>query len=187
MARIPEEIIDEVRQSNDVVEVLGQYLSLKKTGSTYKALCPFHQERTPSFVVTPAKQIWHCFGCGKGGNVISFLMEHDKVSFIEALRTLAKRANITLPSSDDYKVRGLTTFYTRPTSSPPNFSRSDWPPASEPPPGNISRTAASASQSVEFFPAGIRPQRLGGSDQGGRQAGPEPAAAEGGRTYNRPR
>lgn len=103
MARIPEEIIDEVRQSNDVVEVLGQYLSLKKTGSTYKALCPFHQERTPSFVVTPVKQIWHCFGCGKGGNVISFLMEHDKVSFIEALRTLAKRANITLPTSDDYK------------------------------------------------------------------------------------
>jgi DNA primase len=111
MARIPEEIIDEVRQSNDVVEVLGQYLSLKKTGSTYKALCPFHQERTPSFVVTPAKQIWHCFGCGKGGNVISFLMEHDKVSFIEALRTLAKRANITLPSSDDYKEGAHDLLY----------------------------------------------------------------------------
>ncbi|MDQ7798896.1 MAG: DNA primase [Candidatus Edwardsbacteria bacterium] len=111
MARIPEEIIDDVRQSNDVVEVLGQYLSLKKTGSTYKALCPFHQERTPSFVVTPAKQIWHCFGCGKGGNVISFLMEHDKVSFIEALRTLAKRANITLPSSDDYKEGAHDLLY----------------------------------------------------------------------------
>lgn len=111
MARIPEEIIDEVRQSNDVVEVLGQYLSLKKTGSTYKALCPFHQERTPSFVVTPVKQIWHCFGCGKGGNVISFLMEHDKVSFIEALRTLAKRANITLPTSDDYKEGAHDLLY----------------------------------------------------------------------------
>ncbi len=111
MARIPEEIIDEVRQSNDVVEVLGQYLSLKKTGSTYKALCPFHQERTPSFVVTPVKQIWHCFGCGKGGNVISFLMEHDKVSFIEALRTLAKRANITLPSSDGYKEGAHDLLY----------------------------------------------------------------------------
>jgi len=111
MARIPEEIIDEVRQSNDVVEVLGQYLSLKRTGSTYKALCPFHQEKTPSFVVTPAKQIWHCFGCGKGGNVISFVMEHDKVSFIEALRTLAKRANITLPSSDDYKEGAHDLLY----------------------------------------------------------------------------
>jgi DNA primase len=111
MTRIPEEIIDEVRQSNDVVEVLGQYLTLKRTGSTYKALCPFHQEKTPSFVVTPAKQIWHCFGCGKGGNVISFVMEYDKVSFIEALRTLAKRANITLPSSDDYKEGAHDLLY----------------------------------------------------------------------------
>lgn len=111
MARIPEEIIDEVRQSNDVVEVLGQYLSLKRTGSTYKAICPFHQEKTPSFVVTPAKQIWHCFGCGKGGNVISFVMEYDKVSFIEALRTLAKRANITLPSSDGYKEGAHDLLY----------------------------------------------------------------------------
>lgn len=111
MARIPEEIIDEVRRSNDVVEVLGQHLSLKKTGATYKALCPFHQEKTPSFVVTPSKQIWHCFGCGKGGNVISFLMEYDRVSFIEALRTLAKRANITLPSSGDYQEGAHDLLY----------------------------------------------------------------------------
>lgn len=111
MARIPEEIIDEVRRSNDVVEVLGQYLSLKKMGATYKALCPFHQEKTPSFVVTPSKQIWHCFGCGKGGNVISFLMEYDRVTFIEALRSLAKRANITLPPSGDYQEGAHDLLY----------------------------------------------------------------------------
>jgi DNA primase len=101
---IPEDIIDAVRQSSDVVDVIGQYLPLKKAGNTYKTLCPFHQEKTPSFNVNPQKQIWHCFGCGKGGNVFSFLMEYDKVSFVEAVKTLAQKAGIRIPESRaDYK------------------------------------------------------------------------------------
>ena len=99
MAQIPEHIIDEIRQASDVVAVVGQYLPLKKMGNTYKTLCPFHQEKTPSFNVNPQKQIWHCFGCGKGGNVYTFLMEYDKVSFVEAVRTLAQKAGIKIPET----------------------------------------------------------------------------------------
>jgi DNA primase len=99
MAQIPEHIIDEIRQASDVVAVVGQYLPLKKMGNTYKTLCPFHQEKTPSFNVNPQKQIWHCFGCGKGGNVYTFLMEYDKVSFVEAVRTLAAKAGIKIPET----------------------------------------------------------------------------------------
>ncbi|MDP2808431.1 MAG: CHC2 zinc finger domain-containing protein, partial [bacterium] len=99
MAQIPEHIIDEIRQASDVVAVVGQYLPLKKMGATYKTLCPFHQEKTPSFNVNPQKQIWHCFGCGKGGNVYTFLMEYDKVSFVEAVRTLAQKAGIKIPET----------------------------------------------------------------------------------------
>ncbi|MBI4725727.1 DNA primase [candidate division TA06 bacterium] len=96
---IPEHIIDEIRQASDVVDIVGQYLPLKKMGATYKTLCPFHQEKTPSFNVNPQKQIWHCFGCGKGGNVYTFLMEYDKVSFVEAVRTLAQKAGIKIPEA----------------------------------------------------------------------------------------
>lgn len=104
MAQIPEHIIDEIRQASDVVDIVGQYLPLKKMGNTYKTLCPFHQEKTPSFNVNPQKQIWHCFGCGKGGNVYTFLMEYDKVSFVEAVRTLAQKAGIKVPETRaDYK------------------------------------------------------------------------------------
>jgi DNA primase len=104
MAQIPEHIIDEIRQASDVVDIVGQYLPLKKMGNTYKTLCPFHQEKTPSFNVNPQKQIWHCFGCGKGGNVYTFLMEYDKVSFVEAVRTLAQKAGIKIPETRaDYK------------------------------------------------------------------------------------
>ncbi|MDO9026310.1 MAG: DNA primase, partial [bacterium] len=99
MAQIPEHIIDEIRQASDVVDIVGQYLPLKKMGNTYKTLCPFHQEKTPSFNVNPQKQIWHCFGCGKGGNVYTFLMEYDKVSFVEAVRTLAQKAGIKIPET----------------------------------------------------------------------------------------
>ncbi|MDI6740937.1 MAG: DNA primase [Candidatus Edwardsbacteria bacterium] len=112
MPRIPDDIIDEVRQANDVVEVIGSYIPLKKTGASWKARCPFHQEKTPSFNVNVQKQIWHCFGCGKGGNVFSFLMEHEHVSFIEAVRTLARRAGITLPAaSQEYQAGGHDLLY----------------------------------------------------------------------------
>jgi DNA primase len=96
--RIPDALIDEIRSSSDIVEVISASLKLKKRGKNYVGLCPFHQEKSPSFNVSPDRQMYHCFGCGAGGNVFTFIMETEKVSFIEAVRTLADRAGIILPS-----------------------------------------------------------------------------------------
>ncbi len=93
---IPQETIDQIRQATDIVQLIGEYLRLKKRGRNSLALCPFHTEKTPSFNVSSDKQIFHCFGCGKGGNIYTFLMEHEKMSFVEAVRFLAQRANITI-------------------------------------------------------------------------------------------
>ncbi len=111
MPLIPDEIIDEVRQATDIVAVIGQHLPLKKAGANYRTLCPFHQEKTPSFNVNPQKQIWHCFGCGKGGNVFTFLTEYEKVSFGEAVRTLAKKAGIRIPEGPGEKPEGHDLLY----------------------------------------------------------------------------
>ncbi len=94
---IPQEILDEIVARNDIVTVINEYVPLKRRGSNYQGLCPFHNEKTPSFSVSPAKQIFHCFGCGKGGNVFKFVMEIEGISFLEAAEKLAKRAGITLP------------------------------------------------------------------------------------------
>ena len=99
--RYSETIIDEVRQSNDIVDVIGQYVHLKRSGRNYFGLCPFHNEKSPSFSVSPDKQIFHCFGCGVGGNVFSFVSKIENISFIEAVQNLASRANITLPTIED--------------------------------------------------------------------------------------
>ncbi len=96
---IPPETIEQIRQATDIVAVIGEYLRLKKKGRAFWAVCPFHTEKTPSFQVNPDRQIYHCFGCGKGGNAISFLMEHEKMSFIETIRHLAQKANITIRES----------------------------------------------------------------------------------------
>lgn len=90
-------VVDDVRMASDIVEVISQYVPLKKSGSNFKGLCPFHQEKSPSFMVHPAKQIFHCFGCAVGGDVFSFLMKHDNMNFPEALAALAERARIQLP------------------------------------------------------------------------------------------
>jgi len=111
MPRIPDEIIDEVRQATDIVAVISEHLPLKRAGQNYRCLCPFHQEKTPSFNVNPQKQIWHCFGCGKGGNVFTFLTEYEKVSFAEAVRTLAKRAGIRIPELPGEKPEGHDLLY----------------------------------------------------------------------------
>ncbi|ASK63166.1 DNA primase [Virgibacillus phasianinus] len=97
--QIPEETIEEVRKANDIVDVIGEYVQLKKQGKNYFGLCPFHGEKTPSFSVTQEKQIFHCFGCGKGGNVVTFIMEMEKFSFFEAMEHLASRSGITLPET----------------------------------------------------------------------------------------
>ena len=106
--RIPDSKIDEVRSASDIVDVIGSYVRLKKRGKNFLGLCPFHQEKTPSFNVSAEKQMYHCFGCGVGGNVFTFVMEHDKVSFIEAVRTLAQRAGIALPEEGTEDRREAT-------------------------------------------------------------------------------
>lgn len=95
-----EETIEEVRNGNDIVDVIGSYVKLSKKGSNYMGLCPFHGEKTASFSVSASRQMYHCFGCGVGGNVVTFLMEYENCSFPEAIKMLAERAGIKLPEVD---------------------------------------------------------------------------------------
>lgn len=98
---IPQEVIEKVRESNDIVDIVSEYVSLKKRGKNFVGLCPFHSEKTPSFSVQQNKQMYYCFGCGEGGNVITFLMKHRNLSFVEAVKQLAERANIVIPDKDN--------------------------------------------------------------------------------------
>lgn len=96
----PDELVEEVRAKNDIVDVISGYVRLQKKGSSYFGLCPFHNEKSPSFSVSRQKQMYYCFGCGAGGNVFTFLMEYENYSFLEALRFLADRAGVELPEQD---------------------------------------------------------------------------------------
>ena len=111
MARYNDEIIDEIRNSNNILDVVSQYVVLKRSGRSYSGLCPFHKEKSPSFYVSPDKQIFHCFGCGEGGDVIGFIKKIENISFKEAIETLAEKSNITLPalsnSDRDEKLQNL--------------------------------------------------------------------------------
>ncbi len=95
--RYSEDLIEEIRMKNDIVDVVSGYVKLQKKGSSYFGLCPFHNEKSPSFSVSPGKQMYYCFGCGAGGNVLSFIMEYENFSFPEALKFLADRAGVELP------------------------------------------------------------------------------------------
>src|SRR5690625_240708 len=95
--RIPEEIIEQIKVTNDIVDIIGEYVQLNKRGKNYFGLCPFHDEKTPSFSVAPDKQIFHCFGCKKGGNVITFLREIENFTFLQAIQLLAERSGVQLP------------------------------------------------------------------------------------------
>lgn len=111
---IPDNIIDQVQEKTDIVEVISRYIPLKKTGRNYKAPCPFHHEKTPSFVVSQDKQIYHCFGCGAGGNVFSFLMRYENMQFPEAVESLAEKAGIAMPRSaarGDDAASAFSHFY----------------------------------------------------------------------------
>ena len=101
MVRYSEELIEEVRNSNDIVDIISQYVVLKRSGRNYFGLCPFHKEKSPSFSVSPDKQIFHCFGCGAGGNVFHFISKIENVNFVESMQLLADRAGITLPTLDN--------------------------------------------------------------------------------------
>ena len=122
--RYSDEIIDEIRNSNDIVDIISQYVTLKKSGRTFFGLCPFHKEKSPSFAVSPDKQIFHCFGCGVGGNVFHFISKIENINFKETVEMLAERANIELPKSENseeekreklkariYEINKLTAQY----------------------------------------------------------------------------
>ena len=100
MSLIPPETIERIIAANDVVEVIEGYFPLKRAGTVFKALCPFHQERTPSFSVNPQRQIFKCFGCGAGGSVIRFVMNYENLDFVAAAKKLAERANIKIEQGE---------------------------------------------------------------------------------------
>ena len=113
MARYSDEIIDEIRKSNDIVDVISQYVNLKRSGRSFFGLCPFHSEKSPSFAVSPDRQIFHCFGCGVGGNVFHFISKIENVGFKESVEILANRANITLPTIDNGQDNKLSHLKSR--------------------------------------------------------------------------
>ena len=99
MGTIPSEMIEQIAAANDIVDVIGSYFPLKRAGANFKALCPFHQEKTPSFMVSPSRQTFHCFGCGAGGSVFRFIIDYEHTDFPSAVRKLAARAGITVVES----------------------------------------------------------------------------------------
>ena len=96
MGAIPTETIEQIAAANDIVEVIGSYFPLRRAGTNFKALCPFHQEKTPSFHVNPQRQTFHCFGCGVGGSVFRFVMDYEHIDFPAAVRKLGSRVGITV-------------------------------------------------------------------------------------------
>jgi len=113
MAQIPDHIIDRIRETVDIVELISRYINLKKQGKNFKALCPFHTEKTPSFTVNADKQIFYCFGCGAGGNVFNFLMRYEKITFLEAIQKLSAETGIELPKfrEDERKLSEYDQLY----------------------------------------------------------------------------
>lgn len=104
---ISDELIDRISERADIVEIISHYLPLKKAGKNYKALCPFHQEKTPSFMVSPEKQLFHCFGCGAGGNVFNFVMKWEKISFPEAVKMIGEKVGISVAVINEEAGRGV--------------------------------------------------------------------------------
>ena len=110
MTQIPQDIIERVRDSADIVDVVSKYVDLKQRGPNYFGLCPFHNEKTPSFSVSPSKQIYYCFGCNAGGNVYSFLMDYQKIPFPDAVKVLAEQYNIPIEKRY-YRNSELVAYY----------------------------------------------------------------------------
>lgn len=113
MVRYSDELLDEIKSKNDIVDIVSQYVVLKRTGRNYMGLCPFHKEKSGSFCVSPDKQIFHCFGCGVGGNVFHFISKIENINFKEAVELLANRAGIELPTSDNFEDDKLAKLKSR--------------------------------------------------------------------------
>ena len=96
----PQDLIEEIRSKNDIVEVISSYMKLQRKGANYTGVCPFHNEKTASFMVSPSKQIFRCFGCGVGGDVYSFIRKYENIDFKEAIKVLAERAGVSLPEKE---------------------------------------------------------------------------------------
>ena len=123
--RFSSDLLEEIRNRCDIVDIISEYVHLKPAGKGFKGLCPFHGEKTPSFMVSPEKQLFHCFGCGEGGNVFNFLMKYEKFSFFEAVEMLAKKSGVSLPVNEEkenllyrkkerlYKLNNLAANYYR--------------------------------------------------------------------------
>jgi len=123
--RFSTDLLEEIRNRCDIVDIISEYVHLKPAGKGFKGLCPFHEEKTPSFMVSPEKQLFHCFGCGEGGNVFNFLMKYEKLSFFEAVKMLAQKSGVPLPVDEEkedilhkkkerlYKLNNLVANYYR--------------------------------------------------------------------------
>ena len=123
--RFSSDLLEDIRNRCDIVDIISEYVHLKTAGKGFKGLCPFHGEKTPSFTVSPEKQLFHCFGCGEGGNVFNFLMKYEKLSFFEAVKMLAKKSGVSLPADEEkenfldrekerlYKLNNLAANYYR--------------------------------------------------------------------------
>ena len=124
MPGIPQETIDRVLESTDIVELIGSFIALKKLGQSFQGLCPFHDDKSPSLSVSPEKKIFRCFGCGASGNAITFLRKHKNLPFPEAVRLLAGKAQIPLETEDDKKRELLLFCLAKPRkSSQRSFAR----------------------------------------------------------------
>ena len=113
MWRYSDELLDEIKSKNDIVDIVSQYVVLKRSGRNFFGLCPFHKEKSPSFSVSPDKQIFHCFGCGVGGNVFHFISKIENVNFKESVELLAGRAGIELPTSENAEDDKLARLKSR--------------------------------------------------------------------------
>ena len=118
---IPRETLEQIAAANDIVDVIGGYFPLKRAGSAFKALCPFHQEKSPSFTVNPQRQRYHCFGCGEGGSVFDFVAKYESVDFPTAARRLAERAGIRIVEEERSPAK--TASSTSASASSPSTSR----------------------------------------------------------------
>ena len=110
MARIPDAFIDDLLARSDIVELIGARVPLKKQGKEYSARCPFHDERSPSFTVSPTKQFYHCFGCGAHGTALSFLMQYDRMEFLDAVEELARRVGVEVPRDTKQRKDSVTQY-----------------------------------------------------------------------------